>query len=195
MSLKGLRPINPGQSRRLQNRVLMVGALILVAGGIAAIITFVGSENPKPLKSTLRDERPTDVSKIPKTVKLDQQAARVIQKFLATNVVRENLADGYDLVGPELKEGLSLKEWLTGNIPVVPYDGDVIDKVPIQVIYSHPREALLRVFMLPKKGTKISGGAFYLTVKLYGSGAKAHWLVDGWVPYGTTKVPSAGRNT
>ena len=194
-SLKGFRAMKPGQARRLQNRALMAGTLILVAGGIAAIIAFVGSETPKPLDSNTRAEAPTDVSKIPKTVKLSQEAANIAQKFLATNVVREHLADGYKLVGPELKEGLTLKEWLDREHPGRALAGDVIDKVPIQVIYSYPKEAVLRVFMLPKKGTHAAGGAFYLTLKLYGTGANAHWLVDGWVPYGTKPVPSAGRNT
>ena len=185
---------NPGQSRRLHNRALMLGVLVLVAGGIAAIVAFVGSSTDKPLNPQTRNVSPTDVSKVPKKVKLSESAAKVAQRFLATNVIRENLADGYKLVGPDLKEGMTLEEWLTGNIPVVPYPGDVIGQVPIQVLYSYPREAVLRVFLLPKKGVKMSGGSFYLTLKLYGQGEKARWLVDGWVPYASTPVPSGGRN-
>ncbi len=172
----------------------MLGALVFVAGGIAAIVAFVGSSTPRPLHERFIDQPPTDVSKVPKSVRLSETAAKVAQRFLATNVIREHLADGYKLVGPDLKEGMTLREWLTGNIPVVPYPGDVIGKVPIQILYSYPREAVLKVYLLPKKGLHIKGGSFYLTLRLYGHGEKARWLVDGWVPYAQIAIPSAGRN-
>jgi hypothetical protein len=195
-ALKGMASVrpSPGRSRRLHNRALALGALVLVAGGIAAIVAFVGSSDTKPLNSPLRNQAPTDVSKVPKSVKLSESAAQVAQRFLATNVIREHLADGYKLVGPDLKEGMTLKQWLTGNIPVVPYPGDVIGKVPIQILYSYPREAVLKVYLLPKKGLHIRAGSFYLTLRLYGHGGRARWLVDGWVPYAQIAVPSIGRS-
>jgi hypothetical protein len=180
------------KSRRAQNRLLAVGVLVLIAGGIAAAVVFIGSDTGTKIPETYSSKPPKDVSQIPKKVKLEKAAADIAQKFLATNVVRRNLSQGYKLVGPDLKEGLTLKQWLTGNIPVVPYPGDVIDKVPIQVIYSYPREAMLRVFMLPKKGVQIPGGAFYLGLKLYGKGHSRHWLVNSWVPYASPKIPTAG---
>jgi hypothetical protein len=181
------------QNHRIQNRILANAALVLVAGGIAAAVAFAGSSSGKPLANP-HPGKPTDVSKVPKKIKVDQSALKVARKFLATNVVRKNLKEGYKLVGPNLKEGLTLKEWLTGNIPVVPYQADAIDVVPIQIVYSYPKEAQLRVYLLPKKGLKTRSGAFYLTLKKVGAGSQAHWLVDGWVPYGTPKLPSAGRS-
>jgi len=177
------------KSRSLQNRAVLIGALLLVAGGIAAAVVFVGRDSGKPLAKE-HSGKVVDVSKVPKSVKLSSEAATIVKRFIATNVVREHLADGYKLVGPDLKEGMTLKEWLTGNIPVVPYPAEVIDKIPIQVIYSYPKEAVLRVFLLPKRGKTIRGGTFWLKLERVGKGTKAHWLVNGWTPYAATLVPN-----
>jgi hypothetical protein len=185
------------KNRSTHTRLLMVGLLVLVAGGIAAIVTFVGGSNsgtngtlPNPHNGT-----PVNVSKTPKKVKFSEEEAKLAQRFIATNVVRKNLAEGYQIVGPDLKEGLTLKEWLTGSIPVVPYPADAIGKIPIQIIYSYPREAVLRVFLLPKAGSnQAQGGAFWLKLQRFGSGDKAHWLVNGWTPYSSTEVPGANAN-
>jgi hypothetical protein len=180
------------KSRSMQNRALVLGALLLVAGGIAAAVVFVGTQEGKPLAKE-HPGKVVDVSKVPKSIKLSTDAATLAKNFIATNVVRKNLADGYKLVGPDLKEGLTRKEWMSGNIPIVPYPAEVIDEIPIQVIYSHPREAVLRVFLLPKKGAKIRAGTFWLKLEKFGTGKDAHWLVNGWTPYLPTTVPN-GRS-
>jgi hypothetical protein len=182
------------KNRGTQTRLVWVGLLVLVAGGIAAIVTFVGGSN-SGTNGTLpapHNGNPVNVSKVPKHVKFSEEQAKLAQKFIATNVVRKNLAQGYQIVGPDLKEGLTLKQWLTGSIPVVPYPADALGKIPIQIIYSYPREAVLRVFLLPKAGSnQTQGGAFWLKLDRYGTGAKAHWLVNGWTPYASTEVPGA----
>ena len=185
------------KNRSSQSKLLMVGLLVLVAGGIAAIVTLVGgsSSGTNGALPAPHNGNPVNVSKVPKKVKFSEEEAKLAQKFIATNVVRKNLAEGYQIVGPDLKEGLTLKEWLTGSIPVVPYPADALGKIPIQIIYSYPREAVLRVFLLPKAGSnQKTTGAFWLKLERYGNGDKAHWLVNGWTPYASTEVPGALSN-
>lgn len=47
--------------------------------------------------------------------------SKLLDLFVVEAIARRNPGAAYDLVGPELREGLTRKEWATGNIPVYPY--------------------------------------------------------------------------
>jgi len=47
--------------------------------------------------------------------------SKLLDLFVVEAIARRDPAAAYDLVGPELREGLTRKEWATGNIPVYPY--------------------------------------------------------------------------
>src|SRR5206468_8257851 len=126
-----------------------------------------------------------DLSKNPKTTKLDASARHTAQVFILTAVARKNLRQAYGLAGPQIKQGQSLKSWMTGNIAVVPYPIDKLDLAPMKIDYSYPNEVGLEVALLPKKGASVKPQIFYMTlIKKHGK-----WLVNGWVPRGAPKVP------
>ena len=135
-----------------------------------------------------------DVSKVPKSVKLDPAVKTLARDFIETAVARKNLAHAYTLVGQDIKQGQTLKQWMTGNIAVVPYPADAIDVAPFRIDYAYPREALIEVMLLPKAKAKIRATDFYLGVKKIGTGAKAHWVVTSWVPHVSPMVPSDNAN-
>ncbi len=110
--------------------------------------------------------------------------------FIETAVARKNLRHAYTLVGPEIRNGQTLKQWMTGNIAVVPYPADAIDVAPFKIDYSYPREALLEVMLLPKATAKIRPTDFFLGTKKVGTGPNAHWVVTSWVPHVSPMVPS-----
>jgi hypothetical protein len=181
------------RSPRVQNRIFWVSIVVLVAGIIAVLIAFVGNTG-KTLDTPLSNKPAKDVSQIPPTVKLPADAKQVAREFILTAVARKNLTRAYALSGPLIKQGMSLKEWNTGAIPVVPYPGDAIDFAPMKVDYSYPKEALVEVALLPKKGYKIKPQIFFLTLVKVGKGSNAHWLVNGWVPRGSPQVPNGSAN-
>jgi len=74
-----------------------------------------------------------DVSKVPSSKKLDPQAKRAAQEFILTAVARKNLRKAYGLAGPQIKQGQSLKEWMTGNIAVVPYPVNELKLAPMKI--------------------------------------------------------------
>jgi hypothetical protein len=164
-------------------------AVVGVAVAIVLLIVFfwnTGTSDKTPLSNKPADDR----SAVPKTKKLDPAARTVAKRFIETAVARKNLRAAYALVGPGLKQGESLKNWMTGNIAVVPYPVDKLDYAPMKIDYSYKNEALLEVALLPtdkaqKEGTKPQ--LFFLTLKRLGG----KWVVDGWVPRSAPPVPSA----
>lgn len=112
-------------------------------------------------------------------------------KFLKTAVVRKNLRQAWAISGPGIRQDLTLKEWMTGTIPVVPYLDAALDKSPVKVDWSYPNDVSLQVVMEPKDGSKDKPQVFYIGLKKFGSGPQAKWLVDYWAPYAPPPVPSA----
>jgi hypothetical protein len=181
------------RSPRTQARIFWLSMVVLVAGIIVFLIAFVGNTG-KTLDTPLSDKPAQDNSKVPATVKLPADAKQVAREFILTAVARKNLTRAYALSGPLIRQGMSLKEWNKGAIPVVPYPGDAIDYAPMKVDYSYPKEALVEVALLPKKGFKIKPQIFFLTLIKVGKGNQAHWLVNGWVPRSGAQVPNGSSN-
>ena len=165
-----------------------VGGLLLFAGAIVALVVFVGNTANAP-KETFSDEPAVDVTKPQKNVKVPAEVRSVAQKFIKTAVARKDLESAYDIVGPSIKQGMTLKEWKTGNIAVIPFPVDKLDYAPFKVDYSHKDDVLMEVALLTKEGTGIKGQTFFIGIKKFGKGDKARWLVDNWVPRGSAPVP------
>jgi hypothetical protein len=174
------------QKRRRERVAMSVAGLLLLAGVFAAAVVFLPNRNAAPeTVSTL----PAQVPKTEAAVPLPAAARTVAGRFVLTAVARKNLAAAYDHVGPNLRGGLTRKEWLTGDIPVIPYPIQSLRLAPFKIDYSHKSDALIELALLPRKGAGVKSQIFYLTLKKIGPAGKEHWVVDGWVPKGSTFVP------
>ena len=159
--------------------------LVLVAGVIAFTVAWVGDTGTKQ-EETLSDE-PAQVFTPRKQVPLDTEARKVAGRFILTAVARENLAESYDLTHPELRQGMSRKEWQTGNIPVVYYPATKLQTATFKVDESYPDEAILEVALIPKDPKKVKPQIFVIGLKKTG----AKWQVNYWVPRAAPAIPSA----
>jgi hypothetical protein len=175
------------QSPRFQRRFLIFASLVLAAGVIAIIAVKLGNNgDAKPINRS-PDAPVKDVSKVPTTVKLEPAVRRAAGDFILTAVARKNLRKAYGLAGPQIKQGQSLKDWMTGNIAVVPYPVGSLDKATIKVDYSYANEAALEVALIPDKGANVKSLIFYMDlIKRNGK-----WLVNSWVPRSAPEVPLA----
>jgi hypothetical protein len=126
----------------------------------------------------------------PETVPLAPEARQVVVQFIKTAVMRKNLAEAWKISGPQIRQDMSLKEWLTGNIPVVPYPNAAVNRSPVKITWSHPTEAGLEVVLQPKAGSKEKPQLFFVGVLKQGSGSQAKWVVDYWAPYAPPPIPS-----
>ncbi len=167
-----------------------LGGALLFAGAIAALVVFVGN-TATPQKETFSDEPAVDVTKPQKNIKVPAEVRSIAKQFIKTAVARENLEAAYALAGPSIKQGMSLAEWKTGNIAVIPYPVDAVDFAPFKVDYAHPNDVLMEVALLSKPASGVKSQLFFINLKRFGKGDKARWLVENWVPRSSARIPDA----
>lgn len=168
--------------------ISLVSGLILVAGVVAVAVAWVG-DTGTPQETPLSNE-PAQIFTPRQQVPLDVEARKVAGRFILTAVARENLGESYALVHPELRQGLTKKEWLTGNIPVVYYPAKEIETATFKVDESYPDEAILEVALLPKETSTVKPQVFFIGLKKAGKGAAARWQVNYWVPRAAPQIPT-----
>jgi hypothetical protein len=110
-------------------------------------------------------------------VPLEAAERQTVLDFIHTAVARKNLAKAWDIVGTELKQNMSLAEWMTGTIPVIPYPVAEADPVPA-VVFSYADFARFHVTFVPHAGTKAQPQSFTLDLRKRGG----RWLVTAWGP-------------
>ena len=173
-------------SRKFQKALPWAAGAILALG----VITFLQVLNsPKDDDPTSASGGPAQLINEPKTVPPSREARGAVAQFINTAVARKNLAQAWKISGPEIKAGLTRKQWMSGEIPVIPYDIGSVGRAPVRLDWSYPREVGFTVSLLPKDGSSEKPQTFNITVKKYGKGANAKWLVDYWAPYSPAAVP------
>lgn len=173
---------SPGLNRALP----WIAGAVLLLGVFAFWQTMTRTGSPP---ETFTNEPARNVGK-EKTVPLPPEVRRIAVQFMRTAVVRKNLDEAWKISGPGIKQGLTFRQWMTGNIPVVPYPDAAIDKSPVKVDWSFPGDASLQVVLQPKPGSKERPQQFFIGLKKFGSGSTARWLVDYWAPYEPPPVPA-----
>jgi len=168
-----------------------VAGAVLVAGIVMAIVHFVPSKNGSAPPSAAADASlPANAPPAPKTVALPKAATSVGRQFLKTAVARQDLAAAWKISSADVRGGLTHREWMSGNIPVVPYPVDAATSARFKIDYSYRNEAMIEVALIPAQGQKIKPQVFAMDLKrVPGPGGKRVWVVDSWVPKSATLVP------
>jgi hypothetical protein len=175
----------------------VLSGLVLAAGIVALLyaLDVFGTEGTRSSAKASSVAKQTRTAPAPKTVPLAPEVRRVAVAWISTAVPRTNLERAWQLTAPELKQGLSLAQWKTGNIPIVPYPLDRLPKDAVasalyKVDWSRPRDASLEFVLGPVKGTKAQ--TFIIGLRRYGRGADARWLVYDWQPRAAPPIPLGG---
>ena len=124
----------------------------------------------------------------------------VLAQFIKYAVAREDPAKAWDVAGPDLRSGLTRKEWDTGAIPVVNYPAAHKGLGSWSYVkYSYTNTVGLEVFVFPKPGSGYSAMTADAEVVKDHDG---RWLVNYWMPerfHGpaavSTKHVKAGKKT
>jgi hypothetical protein len=154
---------------------LLLGALV---GCVLFSIALARDDAaPKPR----RDDR--------QSVPLKLEARATAAGFIRTAVIRKNLRRAWRISGPGVRQCLTLGQWMTANIPVLPYPADV-SRSRIRIESSHPTEASLEVTLKPKPGSIDTPQVFYLGLTKGGTGAPSRWVVDSWTAAAPASPPS-----
>jgi hypothetical protein len=152
-----------------------------------ALALVLGPDKDAPAQRI--SNQPAQVEEPLVKMPLADEARRVAVRFIQTAVARKNLDEAWTLVGPNLRGGLSRKQWLTGENPVVPFPIDELDVAPYKIDESYTTSALLEVALLPREGSGVRAQVFFLGLKKLGTGTDARWVVDNWVPRAAAVVP------
>jgi hypothetical protein len=172
-------------SPRNQRR-LLAAALVVLAVGIAGFL-FAFVRNTGDATETFSDE-PADIFTPEKTTNVDPAARKVAAEFINSAVARKNLAASYALADPELRQGFTLKQWKTGNIPVVYYPTQNIDLAGFKVDRSYENEVVLQVLLVPQEKSGVDPAIFYIGLKR--ASPSKPWRVYYWVPRYRPAVPT-----
>jgi hypothetical protein len=177
-----------GLSARVERYAPWLAALVLVAGVTAAIVRFAPNKDAAPY--VIPKTQPKAPAK-EQTVPLSHAASKVVFNFVTTAVARTDLAAAWTYSGPNIRGDLTYKQWLQGNIPVVPYPVETRGFAPrMKIDYSHRNNAQLELFLQAKAGSKIRPQLFIVELKrIAGAHGKTRWVVDNWVPRTPIGVP------
>lgn len=166
-------------SARLRRRLLRGGAGLAAAGLIALAVTLWPRAEEPPAAPAVDAGPVLEVSAEPQEVPLsDATRAAVLdvaQRFLTSAVVRERVGASWELTHPDLRRGLTRREWSAGDIPVVPYP---VDTARWRLGYSQAGVVGLEVYVVPKAGSTVEPMVFDMEVRAVGRG----WLVSNWAP-------------
>jgi hypothetical protein len=104
----------------------------------------------------------------------------VLAQFIQYAVGREDPAKAWDVSGPDLKQGLTRKEWNAGKMPVVNYPAAHRGLGSWSYVkYSYGNTVGLEVFVFPKPGSGYSAMTADAEVVKDHDG---RWLVNYWMP-------------
>ena len=166
-----------------------VAGLILVAGVVAFTVVYFGN-TAESVDSKVVD-RETGAAVVPaqqKSVPLDPEARQVAGKFILTAVARENLGASWSLTHPDLRQGFTRQQWLTGNIPVQFYPAGALDGATFKIDESYPNETTLEVALIPKDGANVKPQIFFITLKK----SDGRWQVSYFAPRSMAALPTTG---
>jgi hypothetical protein len=151
-----------------------IAVAVLVAGIVAYAVTKLSDSTP----AAAPPHRAAPLAAIERKTALE---------FIDTAVARKHLARAWTITAPELKQGMSLAEWKTGTIPVVPYPVDQA-VARLKVVSSFTDTAHMSVSFLPRTGTKAQAASFRLDLR----NVDGKWLVSSWLPSAAV-VPPKGK--
>jgi hypothetical protein len=179
--------------RRKQRRdriALGVAGLLL----LAAVIVFWQSrtdEGPAPTRAAetarpqaqaqpAQPQQPTNAA-LEKGGTLEPAARKVAVRFLQTAVGRTSLDEAWALATPELRSGVSLAQWRTGELPVPPFPVQDLETTGFQVLESSDNVVLLQVLLVPRPGTAYVPTRYDMTLER--ASKTAPWKVSYCTPY------------
>ena len=152
-------------------------------------------ETTKEAPNTFSEEQ-AYVYHEPEKVELTQaERARALStaaNFVTHAVARRKVELAYDLVGPDLKGGMTRAQWREGTIPVVPFP---VREARWKVEYSYSDALGLQVLLLPTSNSKLRPAVFAMELTPTGGETAGGWQVASWAPTGMTGAGAAATQT
>jgi hypothetical protein len=198
-----MEALNNALSSPRFNRVLLWFSAAVLAIGVGLVVnnlaggTDRAAHSPEPgFKPTLPEKTHPLTNaqgvKVRSFEQLDPQMRSAMRTFLATAVVRKNLAQSWDVIAPSMKQGFTFAQWKNGGgsegLPVIPYPIDNVDTAQYHLFYATDQEILVDVGLSAKNRVQ-RPRRFRLGMEPVGTGPDKQWLVSYWMPLWTPVLP------
>jgi hypothetical protein len=184
-------------SPRRRRRLTWLAVVLVAAATITILGVFYPNTSPTRHSAPFTKERVQTVAALPESVPFSPQDRKEVNavagEFIATAVFRHHLDDSYDLVVPEFHQGLTRKQWRTGNIPVPPFPREAVLLMRWKLDYSYRNRVGMKVAFLPKPQAKVGGVVYAIELTKVGAPAHHRWLVSYWTPLGGEVFSQAQR--
>jgi hypothetical protein len=186
----------PRQNRTLSTILLAVGAAVLAAGIIVLVIRLTsGSSSPQVSPAPSQSSKPVIPPPPPaaphiKYTQLPASLRATVKKFVMTAVVRKNVDASWNITTPGMHQGMSKKQWATGNIPPQPFPVYRFGQSSFHVKAKTPNEVAVRIGIMATPKSGLHATTFDIGVHKFGTGKHVHWKVDYWMPFYTPAMPA-----
>lgn len=170
---------------------MFVGALVLVAGGIAAAIATVPNFTPGSGAPTV-NEGPAQLATQTnlKLARKDRLAIdKLLAKFVPAAVEHRSATLAWSLAGPELKASSTLADWKKGNSPIPYYPVKESTFTGWPTLDVERNSVILSLLVHPTKGHE-SLGDYTFSVETIRS--RHGWLVNRLYTIAINKPPRGG---
>jgi hypothetical protein len=171
-------------SHRARVRLLRRSIAVVVVAVVAVLLVFfrnTGHSTATPIDEHAKAQ----VFHQPKTVKAtaEQKAAALstLTRFVRSAFLRRNLAESWPLATDHMKIGTSHADWLSGNLPVVPYPASAFRTAGYTLKYQYRGILGYDVLVLPKE-TQAAQAAGQQVYACELHDVRGHWLVDQCYP-------------
>jgi hypothetical protein len=180
-------------SYRRRRQLLRLSTLCAVTVGIATAIVLL------PKGETLHREptSPPSAEQLqpsgqPRQTRLSsaerQRLVSTVSLFVSSSVARHHPERSWAIVHPLLREGLTKREWSTGNIPVVPYPAVGVVLIKLNSVVG--RTAQVEILLEPDRRAHLVRKTFLIELRRL-SKPPHRWAVSSWVPEGVSESQMA----
>lgn len=177
-------------SYRNRRRLVALSVVAVVAGGIATATVLLprgekvdrgtsGPPTPAPASTASLKPHPTHLTAADRA-----QLKSTIALFISSSVARRHPERSWPIIGPSLREGLTKKQWSTGNIPVVPFPVAGLDLLRLEQVADE--KALVEVMLAPTRQSHLPHKTFQIELRLQPRGPH-RWTISSWVPEGVSE--------
>lgn len=178
-------------SPRAQRRFYWTSGAVFLIGLVVFVVVFF-ARGSSGIHSPISNTPAQTVAK-PVKAAPDPVSFKVARKFIETAVLRKNLDQAYPLVNSEIKGGLTKKQWMTGNIPVIGYPAGNAKTAAFLVDWSYKTQVMLTVDLVAKKGSNVRPHLpFYIGLVRAGNKPNGRWLVNYWEADWSPPLPTSG---
>jgi hypothetical protein len=162
---------------------------VFVAAVVAVLVLVIPNTGSNTNVAPDPNGPPADVvAKAKNRRTIPPEARRVAGKFVLTAAMRRHLDEAWPLAGPAVRQGMTYREWLSGNIAVAPVFGGIAS-APMSVNTATGNSATLQIIVKPADHSA-KPAIYSMRLDRIGNGKTKRWVVNEFQQWASVAIPS-----